>query len=111
MKNGKVIDDENNIFYYKNNKRHREDGPAVIWNNGDREWWLNDRLHRDNDKPAVIQCMGLKQWCQFGKLHREDGPAVINPSGERKFFINGVQIDKMNSLFEKAHNKYPERFI
>ena len=24
-----------------NGKLHREDGPAIEWANGDKEWWLN----------------------------------------------------------------------
>ena len=26
--------------YYWNNKLHREDGPAVEWSNGTKEWYL-----------------------------------------------------------------------
>ena len=25
-----------------NDKLHREDGPAIEWANGDKEWYLND---------------------------------------------------------------------
>jgi hypothetical protein len=29
-------------FYIKGTKvPHREDGPAVIFNNGKKEWWIN----------------------------------------------------------------------
>ena len=28
--------------WYLNGKLHREDGPAVEYANGDKEWWLND---------------------------------------------------------------------
>lgn len=29
-------------FWYKNNKYHRTDGPARIWEDGSEEWWEND---------------------------------------------------------------------
>ncbi len=31
-------------IWCKNSRVHREDGPAVVWINGDREWWLNDDI-------------------------------------------------------------------
>ena len=30
-------------FWYLNGKRHREDGPAIEWEDGDKEWSLNDK--------------------------------------------------------------------
>jgi hypothetical protein len=33
---------------------HREDGPAIEWKNGDKFWYLNDKLHR-TDGPAVVR--------------------------------------------------------
>jgi hypothetical protein len=32
---------------------HREDGPAVIWPHGTKEWYQNGVLHRE-DRPAVV---------------------------------------------------------
>lgn len=29
-------------FWYLSNKLHREDGPAVEWASGFKEWYLND---------------------------------------------------------------------
>lgn len=35
-----------NKFWMFNNKRHREDGkPALIYANGDKEWWLNGKQY------------------------------------------------------------------
>jgi hypothetical protein len=42
-------------------KRHREDGPAVEYANGDKEWCLNGKLHR-TDGPAVERAIGTKRW-------------------------------------------------
>ena len=27
-------------------KLHREDGPAIIWANGEWAWWLHGKVHR-----------------------------------------------------------------
>ncbi len=36
-------------------KLHREDDkPAVIYSNGQHEWRINNKRHRENDQPAVI---------------------------------------------------------
>jgi len=42
MKNGLIVDEDGTEKYYKDNKLHREDGPAVIYKNGTEEWWLNN---------------------------------------------------------------------
>ena len=43
-----------NIFgdkrYYVNNVLHREDGPAVEYANGDKEWWLKNKYYGSNNK-------------------------------------------------------------
>ena len=104
----------NLIAIYKNNKLHREDGPAVIRNNGSKEWYKNGRLHRDDgpaiihsdgdklwykngklhrdDEPAIIRSDGYQAWYKNGKLHRDDGPAIIHSDGTKVRFINGVKI-------------------
>jgi len=56
-----------NKFWYLNDKLHREDGPAVEFANGGKEWWLN------------------------GKLHREDGPAIERASGNKTWFLNNIR--------------------
>lgn len=40
---------------------HREDGPAVEWNNGSKEWYFNGKRHR-LDGPAVERFNGHKEW-------------------------------------------------
>jgi hypothetical protein len=53
--------------WYLNDKRHREDGPAIEFFNGDKYWFLN------------------------GEYHREDGPAVERSNGTKKWFLNDIQ--------------------
>lgn len=42
-KNGKEVNENGTIRYYKDGKLHREDGPAVIWTNGDKWYYLNGK--------------------------------------------------------------------
>ena len=48
MKTYKVqVKDDCIIWYHpKTNKRHREDGPAVEYADGDKAWYKNGKLHR-----------------------------------------------------------------
>jgi len=55
---------------------HREDGPAAIYSNGDKEWYIK------------------------GLLHREDGPAVIYSDGELEWWLNGNFFKTKEKWFE-----------
>jgi len=67
--------------------------PERITNaNGNKEWYLNGRLHRE-DGPAVEFASGTKAWYLDGKLHREDGPAVENVDGYKAWYLNGLEAD------------------
>ena len=84
----KDIDEYGNIFYYNENKlRHREDGPAIEWANGNKEWYLNGQRHRE-DGPARVYADGTKSWYINGQRHREDGPAIEYVSGHKVWFLN-----------------------
>lgn len=69
----------------------------------ERTHWFNefDRLHRE-DGPAVEWKSGIKEWWLDGKQHREDGPAVIKKSGHREWWLNDIEYtkeDHNNELF------------
>ena len=53
-----------------NGKRHREEGPAVLYGNGSKAWWID------------------------GKRHREDGPAIEKPGGYREWYLDGERISE-----------------
>jgi hypothetical protein len=80
------------IFRKANGERHREDGPAVIRANGDREWYQHGDLHRE-DGPAVERANGDKEWWANDVLHREDGPAVEHADGTVEYWIDGEQVE------------------
>jgi hypothetical protein len=67
---------------------HREDGPAVEYSDGSKEWYLNGRRHREGES-AVEFAYGLKKWYINGELHREGGPAVEYSSGKREWYFHG----------------------
>jgi len=58
---GCLIDKYNDIYWFKNGLRHREDGPAVEWADGDKEWYQNGLRHRE-DGPALEYASGAKYW-------------------------------------------------
>jgi len=67
---------------------HREnDKPAIEDSNGTKEWYKNGKLHRENDKPAIEDSSGTKYWYKEGKLHREnDLPAFEHSSGTKCWY-------------------------
>ena len=41
-----------NKQWFLNNKRHREDGPAIEWANGHKAWWLNGKALTEKEHQA-----------------------------------------------------------
>jgi hypothetical protein len=64
------VDDDGSKYWYLNDHRHREDGPAEEYPNGTKKWFLN------------------------GKLHREDGPAVEWSDGTKRWYFNDVKLSE-----------------
>ena len=53
------------------------------YDNGTKEWRLNNgKLHR-LDGPAIESTYGTKEWWRDGKRHRLDGPAIEYGSGAK----------------------------
>ena len=75
-------------FCFKEGKRHREDGPAVVLNNGTKEWWIDGEKHRGDDLPAVENIDGTREWWFNGQQHRENGPSVKFYNGNYMYFVN-----------------------
>ena len=70
--------------YYKNDKCHRDNGPAIIY------YYENKNIKE-------------KWWCKNGEYHRDNGPAVIcydenqNIINE-EFYLNGEKVDELKIL-------------
>ncbi|RTK93559.1 MAG: hypothetical protein EKK64_09885 [Neisseriaceae bacterium] len=93
-------------FFRKFFTHRRNDLPAVIYSNGDKEWWYLGMKHREK-KPAVIRANGdqewwhrdeliyikyangTKEWYLEGQLHREDAPAIEYANGDQEWWRFG----------------------
>ncbi len=71
-------------------RRHRDDGPAVLYENGTKVWYRHGELHRD-DGPAVEWFNGAKTWCQHGVYHRVGGPSWVMEDGSLAWYLDGVE--------------------
>ena len=54
--------------YYSHGQRHRNDGPALEWYDGQKEYF------------------------RHGQRHREDGPAVEYANGDHEYWLNGREV-------------------
>jgi hypothetical protein len=75
------INEDGDKTYWKDREmkiRHREDGPAIEWVDGHKEWYLN------------------------GNLHREDGPAIEYKSGCKSWYLNDVKLSEQEFLKQTA---------
>jgi len=91
------IDDNGNIFWHKweTIKLHREDGPAIEWNDGSKWWYLNGKLHRE-DGPACEDVSGAKSWYLNDKrLSEEEWKAKVSTTDcEGKIVeIDGIEYE------------------
>ena len=84
MKPTFTIDTLGNKEWWLNGQLHREDGPAYCWFAGHKEWWLNDKRYRENG-PAVEYADGSKSWYLNGKKYTEEEYVMIQ-------FMNGKNI-------------------
>ena len=66
MKTYKVkVTDKVTKWYNKSNQLHRDEGPAIEYARGGKEYFIN------------------------GERHREDGPAIEWANGSKYYYING----------------------
>ena len=99
----KVTDEEGNVFYYQAGMLHREDGPAIEWVRGCKEWLVDGRTHREDGPAVVHEEEGYFVWYRNGNRHREDGPAVIYGNGDKEWWLKGVQLTKEEYKFVKEN--------
>ena len=79
------IDEYGTKEWFIEGKLHREDGPAIEWNDGDKKWYKEGKFHRE-DGPAIECADGSEEWYLEGKLHREDGPAIKLSNGYKIYY-------------------------
>ena len=96
----KIVDNNGTTRWFKNAEctiLHKEDGPAVIWADGEESWWFDGEIHCPNG-PAVVYADGTKEWRQHGQVHRVDGPAIEWCNGTVEWWINGMQLTEAEFL-------------
>lgn len=90
------------VEWHQNGKRHRLDGPALEYADGERLWYNDGKLHRI-DGPAIEHANGGRSWYQNGKLHRLDGPAIEDVDGSKEWWIDDLEYTE-----EDYHKKIAE---
>ena len=93
------IDDDGTVYHKDaNGKYHNPYGPAKIYPDGSKDYYIH------------------------GKLHRTDGPARIKETGEKEYYVNGKELseEEFNKLCGKKEaslklsseeDKYPDNFV
>ncbi len=82
-----------------NNKYHREDGPALIYND-ECYYYINGLLHNEHG-PAVEWEDGSKFWYTKGIRHRENGPAAEWGDGIKEFYLNGKELTEKEFILKR----------
>ena len=92
MKTYKVKIDINGTerWYNDQDQYHCEHGPAIIFANGSKQWFINSKLHNEHG-PAIIFANGTKYWYINGNLHNENGPAASYSDGTKRWYLNGIE--------------------
>jgi hypothetical protein len=58
------------------------------------QWYKVDKLHRE-DAPAVYYFKSKQEeWYLNGERHREDGPAIIWGNGKKEWYLNGKELSE-----------------
>jgi len=88
--------------WYKENKLHRLEGPAVEWCNGDKEWYKEDERHR-LDGPAIDYSDGRKFWYIEGERYtKEEFENKIN----KTITNNKISQDFNSASYRVAANQF-----
>ena len=88
-----VETDENGTIMYFNadGDSHNPNGPAIIYPDGDKRYYINGKLHNP-DGPAIVWPDGYKEHWINGKRHNPHGPAVVFADGDRAYYIKGEEL-------------------
>jgi hypothetical protein len=80
------------------------DEKIIKYKDGSIEYQKNEKLHRDNG-PAVIE-KGVEMYYKNGIIHNDQGPAIIytmrNGKKEEYYYLHGSKVSQSN--FEKFKN-------
>jgi hypothetical protein len=88
-----TVEDGTTTWFDSHGNYHRDDGPALVWANGDKLWYQHGNRHRD-DGPAVERVNGDKYWYKHDEFHRADGPALEYADGTMEWYLNGTELSE-----------------
>lgn len=78
-------------------KLNKKDLPPTdgVWKHSSARWCseLNGLIHNSLG-PAVVYDDGSKQWCVNGELHRLEGPAVEYADGDKEWWVSGKRVSE-----------------
>ena len=95
------------IWRNQEGELHRDNGPAVIYPNGQQEYYQNECLHR-LDGPAIVIPFLYYEYYQNGKRHRLDGPSIMRSDGYQAYWVDGKRhrIDGPAVIDENHREEY-----
>jgi hypothetical protein len=67
-----------NKHWYKEGKRHREDGPAIEYVDGNKCWYIEGKIHRE-DGPAIEYVDGNKCWYIEDEFMKSEHGIYLTP--------------------------------
>jgi hypothetical protein len=124
-----IINECGTKYWFDDNKLHRDDGPAVIYSNGNVEFWFKgNRIYcKTNDHflstipliPSYLEFEELSYGSEFyfdddNKLHCDDGPALIyrkqNIFHYSKYFHHG-KLHRANGPAFELLEKHKEWYL
>ena len=86
----RIIEDDDTIHYYPGDLHHNPEGPAVVAFEGRQmEYWLKGLRHRI-DGPAIEYLDGDYEYWENGQRHHLNGPAK-RIDGVIEYWIDGRQ--------------------
>ena len=88
--------------WYRNGKCHRDGAPAVVWPDGDYVYYVNDELHRE-DGPAM-EIHDRKSW------HLHNSHITDNSSDEYKWILLRGNPENIKA-FPKGSNKVMQEYV
>lgn len=94
--------DRDKEWYYHSIITHCDDGPAIIFSNGDKHYYNNNRLDRI-DGPAIENVDGTYEYYQQGLLHNPNGPATFDGKNY-EYWVCGTKFPDLK-FFEKFYNE------
>jgi hypothetical protein len=86
-----IIKEYNYTLYNKLGLLHREDGPAIEYDNGSFEYYQHNKIHRIKGPAEFYLSFPMKFWRRKGKIHRLNAPAIMKNDNfvTKKFYEFG----------------------